>query len=175
MNSSISDSFRHTLSALCFCCGTPSHSLFPFCHSLRLAYSTSVFSNMRSIISLLAFTALAHAAPRPQQIEYEIIGSSPLPKRDGCTPQPTTPNTYNVDLSSANAFRNDGSICNVSMAAQTPSGYLQTFMELYAATSTYAYMGYMNVDTYSPSQCSAQCDSIDGCTSFNICAYIHLT
>lgn len=123
---------------------------------------------MRSIISLLALTALAHAAPRPQQIEYEIIGSSPLPKRDGCTPQPTTPNIYNVDLSSANAFRNDGSICNVSMAAQTPSGYLQTFMELYAATSTNAYMGYMSVDTYSPSQCSAQCDSIDGCTSFNI-------
>ena len=92
-------------------------------------------------------------------------------KRAACDPEPSNPNTYGFDLSSAAKFRADTKIASVAKGASTPSGYFNTFTNLQGASSAYGYMGYKVVQSYDPSLCASACDSKTGCLSFNICKY----
>jgi hypothetical protein len=89
-------------------------------------------------------------------------------KRAACDPEPSNPNTYGIDLSSASKFRADTKLASVAKGASTPSGYFNTFTNLQGASSAYGYMGYKVVESYDPSLCASECDSKSGCLSFNI-------
>lgn len=90
-------------------------------------------------------------------------------KRAACDPEPSNPNTYEFDLSSAAKFRADAKIASVAKGASTPSGYFSTFTNLLGASSAYGYLGYKVVTSYDPSVCASACDSKTGCLGFNIC------
>ncbi|KAM0709626.1 hypothetical protein Q7P35_003666 [Cladosporium inversicolor] len=102
----------------------------------------------------------------------EVSGVSRQPrKRGACSPQPTIANFYNVDLSTAAAFKADAIIASVASGASTPTGYYQNFKNLGAANSAMNYLGYTVVDTgkgYDVDYCAAKCDAKAGCLSFNI-------
>ena len=89
-------------------------------------------------------------------------------KRAACDPEPSNPNTYGIDLSSASKFRADTKLASLAKGASTPSGYFNTFTNLQGASSAYGYMGYKVVESYDPSLCASECDSKSGCLSFNI-------
>ncbi|KAI5373652.1 hypothetical protein J4E82_007700 [Alternaria postmessia] len=89
-------------------------------------------------------------------------------KRAACDPEPSNPNTYGIDLSSASKFRADIKLASLAKGASTPSGYFNTFTNLQGASSAYGYMGYKVVESYDPSLCASECDSKSGCLSFNI-------
>ncbi|KAI4677829.1 hypothetical protein J4E81_010759 [Alternaria sp. BMP 2799] len=89
-------------------------------------------------------------------------------RRGACDPEPSNPNTYGFDLSSASKFRADTKIASVAKGASTPSGYFNTFTNLQGASSAYGYLGYKVVETYDPSHCASECNSKDGCLGFNI-------
>ncbi|KAJ8118472.1 hypothetical protein OPT61_g546 [Boeremia exigua] len=89
-------------------------------------------------------------------------------KRATCDVEPSNPNTYAFDLSSAAKFRADSKIASVAKAASTPSGYFNTFTNLQGASSAYGYLGYKVVTSYDPAECASECDSKSGCLGFNI-------
>ena len=89
-------------------------------------------------------------------------------RRGACDPEPSNPNTYGFDLSSASKFRADSKIASVAKGASTPSGYFNTFTNLQGASSAYGYLGYKVVESYDPSHCASECNSKDGCLGFNI-------
>ncbi|KAH6637820.1 hypothetical protein C7974DRAFT_411282 [Boeremia exigua] len=89
-------------------------------------------------------------------------------KRAACDLEPSNPNTYGFDLSSAAKFRADTKIVSVAKGASTPSGYFNTFTNLQGASSAYGYLGYKVVTSYDPSECASECNSKSGCLGFNI-------
>jgi hypothetical protein len=89
-------------------------------------------------------------------------------KRGACDPEPSNPNTYGFDLSSASKFRADTKVASVAKGASTPSGYFNTFTNLQGASSAYGYLGYKVVESYDPSHCASECDNKSGCLGFNI-------
>lgn len=90
-------------------------------------------------------------------------------KRLACDNEPSNPNTYGFDLSSAANFRVDSKIASVAKSVATPSGYFSTFTNLQGASSAYGYLGYKIVTSYDPAVCAKECDSKSGCLGFNIC------
>ncbi|KAF4545981.1 Carbohydrate-binding protein [Lasiodiplodia theobromae] len=92
-----------------------------------------------------------------------------IQRRAACDSQATIESHYDIDVSSASAFRADTTMANVAQAASVPSGYQNNFVNLQGASSAYAYLGYTVVDTgYDVQYCANQCDSKEGCLSFNI-------
>ncbi|RYN18575.1 hypothetical protein AA0112_g11521 [Alternaria arborescens] len=89
-------------------------------------------------------------------------------KRAACDQEPSNPNIYGIDLSSASKFRADTKLASLAKGASTPSGYFNTFTNLQGVSSAYGYMGYKVVESYDPSLCASECDSKSGRLSFNI-------
>lgn len=98
------------------------------------------------------------------------VARQPRQKREACKPEPTIANTYNVDLSSAAAFRADANIASVANNANSaPAGYYQNFKNLGGANSAMNYLGYTVVKTgYDVDFCAKKCTDKAGCLSFNI-------
>ncbi|PNS19046.1 hypothetical protein CAC42_1782 [Sphaceloma murrayae] len=89
-------------------------------------------------------------------------------KRDDvCVAQPTGIG-YVTNPDDPNSFVKDQYYSNAADNAVTPSGYTQVFQDIVAANSADNYMGFTFLTTYDVSGCAAQCNSISGCTSFNI-------
>ncbi|THV78875.1 hypothetical protein D6D29_07325 [Aureobasidium pullulans] len=91
-----------------------------------------------------------------------------LQARAACAAQPTMANVYNIDVSSASAFRADTIAAGKANNAVTPSGYALNFQNSGKASSAYGYLGYQTVPSYDPSICANKCNSITGCLAFNI-------
>jgi len=54
--------------------------------------------------------------------------------------------------------------------APTPSGYdLVYSAQAGSSQGVYGYMGYSVLDTYDTNTCASRCNSVKGCSSFNIC------
>jgi hypothetical protein len=100
------------------------------------------------------------------------IARQPRFKRGDCSPdpQPKISNYYNVELADPDKYKNDATIAKVANAAKTPAGYYQNFKNKGSANSAMNYMGYYIIpsSTYDVDWCAKQCDSMDGCFSFNI-------
>jgi len=95
-----------------------------------------------------------------------------------CKNEPTIPNSYNVDLTTDNAFLADANIAAAANGAATPAGYTSVFTNQKASLNGYVYMGYTVLESspaYDPSVCASKCDAIAGCQSFNICMDNHLS
>jgi hypothetical protein len=91
-------------------------------------------------------------------------------KRGDCSKQPTIKNTYNVDVSTSDAFKADANIADQATGAKTPTGYYQNFANKQSANSALNYKGYYVVPsaTYDVQWCANKCDAMAGCFSFNI-------
>ncbi|KAL0256097.1 hypothetical protein SLS55_008489 [Diplodia seriata] len=106
------------------------------------------------------------AAPTATAARRHLVD---VQRRAACDTQATIESKYDIDVSSASAFRADTTIADVAKAAAVPSGYQSNFVNLAGASSAYAYLGYTVVDTgYDVEYCAAQCDDKEGCLSFNI-------
>lgn len=93
-----------------------------------------------------------------------------LRRRAACDPQPTTPNTYNVNVDTADDFKADPTIASIaSNARSTPTGYFQNFKNLDGANSAMNYLGYTVLTTgYDVDYCASKCTNKPGCLAFNI-------
>lgn len=93
-------------------------------------------------------------------------------KRAACDPLPTLPNTYNINLANAQAFRSDAAAASVANNANpAPTGYYQSFKNLQGAIDTMQSLGRVVANTtkgYDPDFCAAQCNALSDCLAFNI-------
>jgi hypothetical protein len=98
------------------------------------------------------------------------VARQPRRKRAACDPQPIIANTYNVDVSTPDAFADDATIYSVAETAKTPAGYYQNFANKQAANSAMNYLGYYVLPeaTYDVQWCADKCDATSGCFAFNI-------
>lgn len=95
--------------------------------------------------------------------------SGSIHKRAACAAQATLANKYNVELSSASAFRASTKIADVAKAAKVPAGYYNNFVNAAGSSSAYAYLGYtVPSNGYDVDFCAAECDKKTGCLAFNI-------
>ncbi|KAG9734145.1 hypothetical protein KCU73_g10856, partial [Aureobasidium melanogenum] len=53
-------------------------------------------------------------------------------------------------------------------SAAAPAGYVQTFKNLNASSSAYGYLGFSNLQSYSPQTCALKCNAIKGCMGINL-------
>jgi hypothetical protein len=99
-------------------------------------------------------------------------GSHQLHKRAACDPLPTLPNTYEINLANAQAFRSDPAAASVANNANpAPTGYYQTFKNLQGASNAMNPLGSIVVNTtkgYDTNFCSSKCNAQPGCLAFNI-------
>jgi hypothetical protein len=98
------------------------------------------------------------------------VARQPRRKRAACDPQPIIANTYNVDVSTPEAFNADANIAYQAYNAKTPTGYYQNFKNKAAANSAMNYLGYYVLPsaTYDTKWCADKCDAKAGCLAFNI-------
>lgn len=69
----------------------------------------------------------------------------------------------------ADAFEANTDYSNAALTAPTPKGYVLAYAnQTGSSEGVYGYMGYSVLDSYSTTTCSARCDAIVGCSSFNI-------
>lgn len=86
---------------------------------------------------------------------------------DDCAPQPdgygpkVTPDT-------ASAFLANPVFSSLAVNAATPTGYVETFSDLQAASSANTYLGLETLRSYDVQGCSQWCDNTTLCTAFNI-------
>lgn len=90
-----------------------------------------------------------------------------LAARGNCAQQPLG---YGDAAPQDNAASFLGATCFAATAnnAQTPAGWVQTFVNQQASVSACSYMGYKTYKSYDVNQAAADCKAITGCKSFNI-------
>lgn len=131
--------------------------------------------------ALASVRAMATNFPLNPHEELSYIKKTPgIVRREdnsgcgACEPQPTIANYYNVKVDTASDFLADSTIARVASTAGTPKGYDQVYNNLIFASNGYLYMGYEILDRpngYNPEFCAARCNSLSGCSAFNICEW----
>jgi hypothetical protein len=97
-------------------------------------------------------------------------------KRGTCLPYSAGngPTVHTPDDSVASWYA-DPTISGAALAASAPDGYVLAdgYLNLNASTSSSTYLTFTTdgLTSYEPNVCSAKCNSIAGCVSFNICKY----
>lgn len=106
--------------------------------------------------------ALLASATQASSISVAITdaaSSTPsVVKRAVCSPQPSGygPVTNNPK-DDAPSFLANPIYANAANAAAVPAGYAQTFKNLNASSSGYGYLGFSNLQSYSPQTCATKC------------------
>jgi hypothetical protein len=95
-------------------------------------------------------------------------------KRGTCDPaSPGNGPPIQTPDDSVASFYASSTISNAALGAIEPQGYVLAdgYLNLNASAQSSTYLTYTTVDitSYDPSICSAKCDNITGCVSFNIC------
>ncbi|KAG9568413.1 hypothetical protein KCU71_g2119, partial [Aureobasidium melanogenum] len=90
-------------------------------------------------------------------------------KRSACGPEPSGygPVTDNPRDDAASFLANPV-YANAANSAAAPAGYVQTFKNLNASSSAYGYLGFSNLQSYSPQTCATKCNAIKGCMGINL-------
>lgn len=86
---------------------------------------------------------------------------------DPCAPQPDGYGPK-VQPDTAEAFRAYPAFHQEAKNAATPSGYVQTFVDLNASVSANSYIAFYTLQSYDTTGCATHCDETDLCTAFNI-------
>jgi hypothetical protein len=149
-----------------------------------VAYDPSAVAAAATTIASAAATTTAASAATSSP------ASSRLTKRGSCLPD--TPGNY-ITIAppvaaddSPSSFLNYAPFTSDALNAVAPPGYVLApgYQNLDAAAQSSTYLTYISSDltSYDPDLCAARCDSILGCSSFNICMsltpfkkVIHLT
>ncbi|KAI4862305.1 hypothetical protein F4820DRAFT_460318 [Hypoxylon rubiginosum] len=111
-------------------------------------------------------TESATASPLP--VKTEPTSHKVEARQTACQPNPTGAGpTVSPDTDSA--FSANAAFSTIAIAAPTPDGYNQTFVNLHARSEAFGYLGFVIVDSYDTAGCADQCDTVfEGCQSFNI-------
>lgn len=100
--------------------------------------------------------------------EIAAATATPMAKRDGSCVQQPLGISYNSVPDTAAAFAADPYYGNQAVAAGTPSGYVQSFVNLTASNSADQYLGFTLLTSYDVATCANKCTAINGCNSVNI-------
>jgi len=101
-------------------------------------------------------------------LSTDAVEKRAIEARSACDAQPTGALSP-AQPDTVDTFMNDPRFSSAANGAKTPAGYTNTFTDLSASNNAYGYMGYTTLDSYDVQACSAKCDAINGCASFNIC------
>ncbi|OCL15259.1 hypothetical protein AOQ84DRAFT_358179 [Glonium stellatum] len=104
------------------------------------------------------------AAPLPQVTQPAKRG---MERRAACAAQPTGAGPIPSPDTAAN-FLSFPDFAAAASAAPTPSGYSNTFTNLQASNNAYGYLGFTTLSSYDSLACAAKCNSITGCSAFNL-------
>ncbi|KAF2735677.1 hypothetical protein EJ04DRAFT_563183 [Polyplosphaeria fusca] len=109
---------------------------------------------------LFAFLGAAALVSAQSSTSDPVSSSScaPMPTGKGPVPSPD----------SALAFETYAPFASAATGAPIPTGYKQTFKNLQAASTADDYLGYVSMDSYDVSNCTAQCTAKKGCEAVNI-------
>jgi hypothetical protein len=104
-------------------------------------------------------TTLAPALPLvtglPALVKKAVTPCTKLPTGYGPTPTPDSPS----------AFLALPDFGKAALAAQTPSGYFQSFQNVNASNNAYGYLGFTTLTSYDVNKCAAKCNALSGCKS----------
>ncbi|PNS15274.1 hypothetical protein CAC42_8275 [Sphaceloma murrayae] len=94
--------------------------------------------------------------------------ASPIVAADGnCAPQ-TNLYSYTPSVNTPKGFLVDTTLAAVGAAARPPPGYTANFTNAFGSIFAPDYLSYYQLSSYDVSACSALCDKIPSCQSFNI-------
>ena len=114
-----------------------------------------------------ATAAIATAVSAAGVSTTAVVGKRAIKARSACQPQPTGA-LAPAQPDTVDTFAADQTYHSAAKNAITPAGYTNTFTDLSASNNAYGYMGYTTLPSYDVQSCSAKCDAIEGCQSFNI-------
>ena len=122
--------------------------------------SENVPYNPSSAAEVASHTSAA-AVPKSEKnpSNHQEGACASLPRGSGPIPSPDT----------ADAFINYDAFASAASDADEPSGYFNTFTNIHASSSAYEYLGFTTLSAYDTDSCAAYCDTIEGCSAFNIC------
>ncbi|KAF4309069.1 hypothetical protein GTA08_BOTSDO02464 [Botryosphaeria dothidea] len=105
-------------------------------------------------------TAVVHDTVDPDSTVQKRTDTqcTPLPQGAGPVPQPDT----------AEAFLADGDLSSTANNAQTPDGWVLAFQNKQGSTQQAGYRGLYTMNSYSPSDCAAECAKDKYCQAFNV-------
>lgn len=120
--------------------------------------------NAAAVASTVSYEPAEAATSVAAAVKADPTDVTPKMKRDdsACATQPTADDT-DTNFSSNPAFS------SAATSASTPAGYVQAYQnQAGSSEGIYGYMGYSVLQTYDVAACSASCDAVNGCQSFNI-------
>ena len=86
------------------------------------------------------------------------VASASIVRRSACEPEPSGYGPVTTDpKDDAASFLANPAYANAANSAAVPAGYVQTFKNLNASSSAYGYLGFSNLQSYSPQTCAAKC------------------
>jgi hypothetical protein len=143
------------------------------------AVVSSIIASDISSTAAAATTTADACASTETAAATETPAASRLTKRGSCAPQgPGNYITIGPPVApddSPNSFLNYAPFTSNAMNAVAPPDYVLVpgFQNLQYSAQNPAYLTYISTGLtfYDVNQCAAKCDSILGCSSFNICAY----
>lgn len=132
------------------------------------AGSTTVAYNSATAAASAAAEITASPVVSDTKMRRDMKNRIAFDKRDGnCAVQPVGYGPV-PDPDTADAFLADTDFSSAASAQTAPSGFVQSFTNLQASNSAYAYMGYTSLKTYDAATCATKCKAISGCNAFNI-------
>jgi len=111
---------------------------------------------------------------RPSVFTAALAVASPIiSSRDIFSSDPTAdcgiqPFGYGPPSISDETFTYNPLLQLTSLTAATPSGYTASFRNATGSNQQAGYQGYYLLQTYNPATCANLCNSVAGCTAFNI-------
>ena len=112
-------------------------------------------------------SAAVAASVSASGIVTSVAEKRDIERRSACAPQPTGAGPLTTPDTVA-AFKANPVYSSAAVQASTPAGYTNAFTNLNASNNAYGYLGYTTLPSYDVASCSAKCDAIQGCQSFNI-------
>jgi hypothetical protein len=121
----------------------------------------NVASMIKSVAQAVSTNPIAVNDKKKRQVTSTCTGGTPQPTGALPASSPDTPDSFSNNLYFGQQ----------ALDAATPAGYRLTFQNFYTAETSYYYLGFETLSSYSPATCAAACNGISTCSSFNICKY----
>ncbi|PNS13815.1 hypothetical protein CAC42_1306 [Sphaceloma murrayae] len=104
---------------------------------------------------------------KPKKSKRQAVVSGTSTSGQACATQQIL-YTYTPVPNTPNGFLTDTSLLNQATGVLAPAGFTTNFTGQYGSLFASNYLGYYQISSYSPSACSAICDSISNCKGFNL-------
>jgi hypothetical protein len=118
-----------------------------------LAAGIQQLTGLNAILPPTLAPALPLATVLPALVKKAVTPCTKLPTGYGPTPTPDSPS----------AFLALPDFGKAALAAQTPSGYFQSFQNVNASNNAHGYLGFTALTSYDVNKCAARCNALTGC------------